>query len=71
MGKQVEIMGDLNCNLLNPSCVEAKVLTDSFFKLNMSQLVKDPTPITSHLRSLLDGIMISCPLIVEDSGAWI
>ncbi len=68
MGKQVVIMGDLNCNLLNPSCVEAKVLTDTFSELNMTQLIKDPTRITSHSRSLLDVIMISCPLIVKDSG---
>ena len=61
-------MRDLNCNLLNPSCVEAKVLTDTFSKLNMAQLIKDPTRITSHSRSLLDVIMISCPLIVKDSG---
>ena len=34
----------------------------------MTQLIKDPTRITSHSRSLLDVIMISCPLIVKDSG---
>jgi hypothetical protein len=68
IGKQVVIMGDLNCNLLNPSCAEAKVLTDTFYELNMTQLVKDPTRITSHSRSLLDVIMISSPLIVKDSG---
>ena len=67
-GKQVVVVGDLNCNLLNPSCSEAKVLIDICSELKMTQLVKDPTRITPHSRSLLDVIMISCPLIVNDSG---
>ena len=67
-GKQVVVMGDLNCNLLNPSCLEAKVLIDTCSELKMTQLVKDPTRINSHSRSLLDVIMMSCPLIVRDSG---
>ena len=67
-GKQVVVMCDLNCNLLNRSCLEAKVLIDICSELKMTQLVKDLTQITPHLRYLLDVIMISCPLIVKDSG---
>ena len=67
-GKQVVVMGDLICNLLNPGCLEAKVLIDTCSELKITQLVKDPTRITPHSRSLLDVIMISCPLIVKDSG---
>ena len=67
-GKQVVVMGDLNCNLLNPGCSEAKALIDTCSELKMTQLVKDPTRITPHSRTLLDVIMISCPLIVKDSG---
>ena len=47
-GKQVVVVGDLNCNL--------------------QYINKDPTRITPHSRSLLDVIMISCPLILKDSG---
>ena len=49
-GKQVVVMGDLNCNLLNPSCLEAKVLIDICSELKMTQLAKDPTQISPHLR---------------------
>ena len=41
-GKQVVVMGDLNCNLLNPGCSEAKVLIDTCSELKMTQLVKYP-----------------------------
>ena len=40
----------------------------NFSYISIYQLVKDPTRITPHSRSLLDVIMISCPLIWKDSG---
>ena len=62
-------MGDLNYNLLNPGCLEAKVLIDTCSELKMSNdSVKGPTRITPHSRSLLDVIMISCPLTVKNSS---
>ena len=48
--------------------MEAKVLIDTCSELKMTQLVKYPTRITPHSRSLLDVIEISCPSIVKDSG---
>ena len=41
-GKQVVVMSDLNCNLLNPSCLEDKVLIDTCSELKITQLVKVP-----------------------------
>jgi hypothetical protein len=68
LGKQVVTMCNLNCNLLNPSCLEAKAQIDIRSELHLTQLINDQTLVTSHSRSLLDVIMVSSSLIVKDSG---
>jgi hypothetical protein len=69
LGKHVVIMGNLNCNLLNPSCLEAKALIDIRSELHLTQLINDQTRITSHSRSLLDVIMVYSSLICSE-GQW-
>jgi hypothetical protein len=59
MQSQIVIMGDLNCNLLNNSSVDAKALLGTCNELNLSQIIEEPTRITAQTRSLLDVIMIT------------
>ena len=68
MQPQIVIMGDLNCNLLNNSSVEAKVLLDTCNELNPSQIIKEPTRITAQTRSLLDVIMVTPLTKIKNSG---
>ena len=68
MQPQIVIMGDLNCNLLNNSSVEAKVLLDTCNELNLSQIIKEPTRITAQTRSLLDVKMITPLSKFKNSG---
>ena len=64
MQPQIVIMGDLNCNLLNNSSVDAKALLDTCNELNLSLIIEEPTRITAQTRSLLDVIMIT-PLSMQ------
>ena len=68
MQPQIVIMGDLNCNLLNNSSVEAKVLLDPCNELNLSQIIKEPTRITTQTRSLLDVIIVTPLTKIKNSG---
>ncbi len=68
LGKQIVVMGDLNCNLLKTASLEAKMLVDTCIELNLVQLIKDPTRITPRTTSLLDVIMTSSYSNVKNSG---
>ena len=68
MQPQIVIMGDLNCNLLNNSSVDAKALLDTCNELNLKQIIEEPTRITAQTRSLLDVIMITPLSKVKTSG---
>ncbi len=68
MQPQIVIMGDLNCNLLNNSSVDAKALLDTCNELNLSQIIEEPTRITAQSISLLDVIMITPHSKVKTSG---
>ena len=61
MQPQILIMGDLNCNLLNDSRVDAKALLDTCNDLNLSHVIQKPTKIATQTRSLLD-VKINTPL---------
>ena len=62
MQPQIVIMGDRNCNLLNP-------LLGTCNELNLSQIIEEPTRITAQTRSLLDVIMIT-PLSKVKTMQW-
>ena len=68
LGKEIIILGDMNCNLLKTSCYESKILLDTCSELHLTQLIKDPTRITSQTSSLLDVIMISSSSKVKIAG---
>ena len=53
MGKEITFLGDLNCNLLNSTSYEAKVLLDTCSELYQTQLIKEPTRITPQASLLI------------------
>ena len=66
-GKEVFVTGDLNCNMLS-DCSEAHSLSDLCDSLNLTQLIKTPTRVTSQSSSLIDVILASDASLVVDSG---
>lgn len=68
LGKEVFVVGDLNCNLLK-SCPDGdRALKDVCSSLNLTQLVKSPTRITPQSSSLIDVIMASNTSLIVESG---
>ena len=57
-GKEIFVTGDLNCNMLS-DCPEAHSLGDLCDSLNLTQLIKTPTRVTSQSSSLIDVILAS------------
>ena len=66
--KEVYILGDLNCNLLEPTLSTTKKLQDILELYQLTQLIKDPTRITKSTQSLLDVCITSTPEKVTYSG---
>ncbi|XP_068680135.1 uncharacterized protein [Montipora foliosa] len=66
-GKEIFVTGDLNCNMLS-DCPEAHSLGDLCDSLNLTQLIKTPTRVTSQSSSLIDVILTSDASLVVDSG---
>ncbi len=65
LGKEIIILGDMNCNLHKTSSYEAQVFLDTCSE----HMTQDPTRITSQtISSLLDVIMISSSSKVKSSG---
>ena len=61
----------MNSNLLKTSSFEVQILLDTCSELHKTQLIKDPTRITSQTSSLLDVFMISSSSKVEVAGLLI
>ena len=59
--KEVYILGDLNCNLLDPTNQNAQHLCQIMELYQLTQLIKNPTRITDLTSSLLDVCITSCP----------
>lgn len=55
----VYILGDLNCNLLDPNIPESQTLIEFCQSFNLSQVVTKPTRLTDKSESLLDVILVS------------
>ena len=66
-GKEILVVGDLNCYMLG-KCPEADALNDLCRSLNVTQLIKSPTRITSESSTLIDIIMTSNGSLVTESG---
>ena len=68
LNKPIIILGDLNCDGLNSSCREYAAINSFTHEMNLQQLIKEPTRITSTTESLLDVILVSDPSSVRMSG---
>ena len=66
--KHIVLMGDLNCNLMLPSA-PSKQLLDVTCEFNLTQLISEPTRITSTSQTLLDVLFTTCPEMFCASGA--
>ena len=68
MRKPIVILGDLNCNLLNTTSRECKLLTEMMCELNLKQIIESPVRIADISQSLIDVILVNSPKTVRDSG---
>ncbi|CAB3984845.1 Hypothetical predicted protein [Paramuricea clavata] len=68
LGKEIIVVGDLNCDLLKPDSPEAMSLLDFCTSANQTQLIKEPTRVTETSSSLIDIIMTSNVSLVENHG---
>ena len=69
LNKPIIILGDLNCDGLDSSCHEYAAINSFTREMNLQQLIKEPTRITTTTESLLDVILVSDPSYVRKSGA--
>jgi hypothetical protein len=70
--KEVYILGDWNCNLLEPTLLTAKKLQQILELYQLTQLINDPTRITESTQSLQLGVCItSSPEKVSFSGIYV
>lgn len=65
-GKDIIIAGDLNCDLLKPRSPEAIALLDFCSSVNFTQMIKQPTRLTSS--TLINVIMTSNAKLVSKRG---
>ena len=68
--KPVFILGDLNCNLLNPTDSGSTALKAFCSLFNLTQLISNPTRVTQSTKSLLDVLITSNDQLVIKSGVF-
>jgi hypothetical protein len=61
-------LGDLNCNILEPTLSTTRKLQDVLELYQLTQLINCPTRITQSSRSLLDVVIASMPEKIIFSG---
>ena len=59
--KEVYILGDLNCNMLEPTLLSTRKLNEILELYQMQQLINNPTRVTALTQSLLDVCITSNP----------
>ena len=65
--KDIYILGDLNCNVLNQNDVASQVLLNFCTAFNLSQMIKQPTRITETSATLIDVILASNTDFVKEA----
>ena len=66
VNKDIYILGDLNCNVLNPNDAASQTLINFCTAFNLTQMVKQPTRITETSATLIDVILASNTDLVKD-----
>ena len=61
-------MGDLNCNMLEPTLLSTRKLNEILELYQMQQLINNPTRVTELTQSLLDVCITSNPEHIIYSG---
>ena len=67
--KEFYILGDLNCNMLEPTMSTTKRLQEILELYQLTQIINNPTRITQSSQSLLDVAITSMPEKIIFSGA--
>ena len=68
LGKEMTVVGDLNCDLLKPASPQTMSLLDFCTSVNQTQMIKEPTRVTETSSFLIDIIMTSNVSLVENYG---
>ena len=66
--KEVYMLGDLNCNLLDSNLSNVKMLQEIMQLYQLTQIIDDPTRVTKSKKSLLDVCITSSPDKIIQSG---
>ncbi len=66
--KDIYILGDLNCNVLNSSDGGAKALLDFCSLFNLKQLIDQPTRTTELSTTLIDVVLVTNKSMVKSVG---
>ena len=66
--KEVYILGELNCNMLEPTLLSTRKLNEILELYQMQQLINNPTCVTELTQSLLDVCITSNPKHIIYSG---
>ena len=66
--KESIIMGDTNCDFLNPSNNNTKNLKRILNSFELTQLIKEPTWTTATTKTIIDHIITNKPTMVSNSG---
>ena len=67
--KEVYMLGDLNCNLLDSNLSNVKMLQEIMQLYQLTQIIDDPTRVTKSTKSLLDVALL--PLRIKlFNQAW-
>lgn len=68
LNKDIYILGDLNCNVLNPNDIASQTLLNFCTAFNLTQMIKKPTRITETLATLIDAILASNTDLIKVAG---
>ena len=66
--KEVYILGDLNCNMFEPTLFSTRKLNEILELYQMHQLINNPTRVTEFTKSLMDVCITSNPENIIYSG---
>ena len=67
LGKDIIILGDLNCDMLSPTEPECQILSELCSLLNLIQLISS-TRVTETTESLIDVILTSNKNLIKQSN---
>ena len=70
--ENIMVVGDLNCDLSNPDKhdKQGRALLDLMEVYNMSNMIKQPTRVTTSSSSLIDVILTTSPRLFRTSGVF-